>query len=513
MGMIHDKTTGHFPVHICLFFLLFLSCRQDTALERALSLAGDNRQELERVLLHYKDDSLKQEAARFLIENMPYHSYKEEFYRLPAGEEYRPRLSDFRTDEDCRRHLDSLAREGRVSEHRERRDIQNLDSAFLVRNIDLAFEAWGKPWARQVPFPVFCRCILPYRTSRECPSGLRKEMMDRFIPLLDSAGVSSPLEACSVLNEKLGTVMKYKKSPFPFYPTIEETYACGTAQCEGLCDLGLFVMRAVGIPVAMEQTLWTRMDLGHKWGAVWHGGRFYPFSPGEHFPGGYLPILNGKPNLRPAKVYRSHFSPYLLPGKGGAADDGYVCWLKSPLLEDVTGEYLDAAMDIRVVADRIREFPNSSGQVYLCAYNYYKWEPVALGCRADSVCMFHRVGGDNIFIVADSPAKGQLRYLTSPFHVDARGHIRKFIPCPVNRLTFTLPKRKRLARRPHTLHYWDPGTASFCMLEHSSGTDSTQTYTDIPENALLWFTVPDHIVNQRVFFIENDSVITMNLKR
>lgn len=482
-------------------------------MERALSLAGENRQELEQVLLHYKDDSLKQEAARFLIEHMPYHSYKEEFYCLPGGKEYRPQLADFHTDEDCKRHLDSLAREGRVTEHRKHRDIQTLDSAFLVRNIDLAFKAWGKPWARQVPFSVFCRYILPYRTSREVPSGLREEMMERFIPLLDSAGVASPLEACSLLNEKLGTMMKYKRNSLPFYPTIEETYACGMARCEGLCDLGLFAMRAVGIPVAMDQTLWTRMDLGHKWGAVWHGGRFHPFSPGENPPGDYLQILNDKQILRPAKVYRSHFSSSSVYGKGEVADDGYVCWLKSCLLEDVTGEYLNSAIDIRVVADRIGEFPCSSGQVYLCAYNYYKWEPMAMGCRSDSLCVFRQVGGDNIFIVADSPAKGQLRFLTAPFHVDARGRIRKFVPRMENRLTFTLPKRKPLERRPHTLYYWNPETAAFSVLEHSSGTDSTQTYTNIPENALLWFTVPDRIVNQRVFFIENDSVITMHLKR
>ena len=42
-------------------------------LETALALAGSNRSELEAVLDHYADDSLKSEAARFLIENMPGH--------------------------------------------------------------------------------------------------------------------------------------------------------------------------------------------------------------------------------------------------------------------------------------------------------------------------------------------------------------------------------------------------------------------------------------------------------
>ena len=55
--------------------LLAASCglSHPDRLETALELAGDNRAELEQVLRHYADDSLKREAARFLIENMPYH--------------------------------------------------------------------------------------------------------------------------------------------------------------------------------------------------------------------------------------------------------------------------------------------------------------------------------------------------------------------------------------------------------------------------------------------------------
>lgn len=50
----------------------FFSCLPEkTALERALREAGDNRMELEKVLAYYRDDTLKYQAACFLIENMP----------------------------------------------------------------------------------------------------------------------------------------------------------------------------------------------------------------------------------------------------------------------------------------------------------------------------------------------------------------------------------------------------------------------------------------------------------
>lgn len=62
---------------LLLFFVLFsVSCTPDRQrLDAALEAAGDNRAELEKVLRHYKGDTLKYRAARFLIENMPYHTY------------------------------------------------------------------------------------------------------------------------------------------------------------------------------------------------------------------------------------------------------------------------------------------------------------------------------------------------------------------------------------------------------------------------------------------------------
>ena len=62
----------------CILFLwLFAaSCHfeENRRLKEALSLAGDNRSELEKILAHYADDPEKSKAARFLVENMPGHS-------------------------------------------------------------------------------------------------------------------------------------------------------------------------------------------------------------------------------------------------------------------------------------------------------------------------------------------------------------------------------------------------------------------------------------------------------
>ena len=62
------KNLNHILLLCCI---LVASCNRNPKLDYALSRAGDNRAELEKVLEHYQDSGLKYEAARFLIENMP----------------------------------------------------------------------------------------------------------------------------------------------------------------------------------------------------------------------------------------------------------------------------------------------------------------------------------------------------------------------------------------------------------------------------------------------------------
>ena len=61
----------------CMCMVLLCACGKQTAVEKALDEAGDNRLELLKVIDHYRNgagrDSLKLEAAMFLIGNMQGH--------------------------------------------------------------------------------------------------------------------------------------------------------------------------------------------------------------------------------------------------------------------------------------------------------------------------------------------------------------------------------------------------------------------------------------------------------
>ena len=212
---------------ICLHSCGFSKSQEESMLEYALSQAGDNRKELEYVIKYYEGDSLKREAARFLIRNMVYH----------FGYEKRERVSD----------------------------ITTLSSDYLIRNIELAFQAWPKPWNKSVSFENFCRYILPYRGLYEQPSGLREELMRTYLPLLDSLHIDNTYDAAVRLQKILRTRVTYQTEIPIHYPTAEEIHRTGVGRCDGVVLYGIQLMSAAGIPTVAEHTNWTRRNGEHYW--------------------------------------------------------------------------------------------------------------------------------------------------------------------------------------------------------------------------------------------------------
>ena len=151
--------------------MLCLACSNaDMQLNEALRLAGDNRPELEKVLVHYAQspaDSLKLRAARFLIENMPGHytlggplmeQKREEIYNTPGISYFAKRALDIVVSR-----LAVLEWEAEPIE-----DVRQISADFLIRHIDRSFECRERfPWTRELPFDIFLECVLPYRIACE----------------------------------------------------------------------------------------------------------------------------------------------------------------------------------------------------------------------------------------------------------------------------------------------------------------------------------------------------------
>ena len=183
-----------------------------TPLEIALQSAGNSRNELEKVLLYYREnssDSLKYRAVCFLIVNMPFYSYLSG-KQLENYKSYYSWLkkSKGKSPEQV---ADSVKKVfGPIGNMVRKRDILEIDSAYLCHNIEWAFKVWKEqPWGKNISFDMFCEYILPYRIDDEPLAYWREMYYEKYNSLLDSLRMSNtldkedPVVAASYLIERL----------------------------------------------------------------------------------------------------------------------------------------------------------------------------------------------------------------------------------------------------------------------------------------------------------------------
>ena len=146
--------------------LLCMACNRN--LDRALQQAGDNRAEMEKVLAHFKDDPdpLKYRAAKFLIENMPYH-YTYEGKAIEAYDSIYLQMADEPLPE--RNHFFKERTDNiRFSDQRFATDIQTVKADYLIRAIDEACDTWRRSsWQDDYDEELFFNYVLPYRILNE----------------------------------------------------------------------------------------------------------------------------------------------------------------------------------------------------------------------------------------------------------------------------------------------------------------------------------------------------------
>ncbi len=295
-----------------IFFCL-VGCRYKTdEVEVALRKAGRNRGGLERVLAHYRsapEDSLKYQAARFLISNMIYHGtlYSEGSQRLFVLLDSIQRFTEL-DHGAIELWLDSVMQEVELEKPVFIPDIGTVGGDFLIRNIDQAFEAWGSPWASELTFEEFCELTLPYRVGREQLTDWREVYRERFEPLVRGDWQVSDtgfFRMMDTLSACYNSQTFFFTQPVPEYPSWL-LLDVKRAPCKDYVNLFTMIGRATGIPVMAEFIpQWATGPMGHDWNMVRFGGKEYDFllgenyRPGEHFNKFYL--------NRAAKIYRYCF--------------------------------------------------------------------------------------------------------------------------------------------------------------------------------------------------------------
>ena len=88
-------------------------------------------------------------------------------------------------------------------------------------------------------------------------------------------------------------------------------------------------------------------------------------------------------------------------------------------------------------------------------------------------------------MVAEAESRNGLRMVGVPFYTDGKGGSFLLDTDRGTRISYTFTRKEDEPLR--ILHYWDKEADDFVRLDCDSYTDSTQTYTNIPKNALIHY--------------------------
>lgn len=463
----------------------------DTVLQRA----GDNRGQLEKVLQHFalEGDSLKKQAARFLIAGMRNHSYVT--YRLSdtAGNTIPFDAVSFPSYDSLLTAFDSLEEtHGPLEfEHDERvYDAETITADLLIQNIDLAFRAWSEyPWAGFLTFDQFCNFVLPYRGSGEPLESWRPYFLQRYAWVADST--HEPIEAARLINRDVRSWFGFDRRYY-YHPTdqgLAEMLQSGLGRCEDMTNLAIYAMRAVGLAVTSDYTPhWGNANNNHAWNAILlPNGRVVPFMGAEADPGEYA-LVN-----RPAKVYRKTFSPQ--PDNLAFIEhsqEKVPRWLGGESYQDVTADYVKP---VNVLVEMERPIPDSVDIAYLCVYNSGDWQAVDWGCLENGAVLFEDIGPEILYIPALYLNEG-IQPSGDPFilHEDGRRRVMKNSEDSLLTMTLTHTSGTRLANSTdvrfleplqdsveYKLQLWDDG---WRIIASGTARGASLILTGIPAGGL-----------------------------
>lgn len=264
MNMVLEK--NKFLILLGGILIIYLSaCTPKDNVSKALELAGNNRIELVKVLDYYRknNDSLKLQAALFLIENMPEH------YTLKskAIEVYAKKIQ--RTDSFVSTKTLNSWWKKLKKEHKSEPiyDISILKNDFLIHNIDKAVDVWkASPWKSEVDFEAFCQYILPYRFQNEMLAKYwRDSLYQAYHPLI--ANTKNIREAFAIIHDTIMRQMGRGGFSFPYLLNVIDMKRQHRATCMQRCVFLGSVLRAVGIPVSIDiVSQWANYSKsGHAW--------------------------------------------------------------------------------------------------------------------------------------------------------------------------------------------------------------------------------------------------------
>lgn len=385
-------------VILFIWMFLFLACSnyKDKRLAYALEFAGDNRVELEKVLDHYKEDPEKLTAARFLIENMPYH-FGYESWEVDTIKQIMADAIERKSlfgDDGLIVDKASIDKWKYFSPYGKKKvyDSKVIKADYLIENIDLSFEVWKKyPWNKSLSFDDFCELILPYRIADEPLSDWRKTYYDHYKLILDSLyGGTDVVQACNSINKILREEWFYYIIDFKL-PHLSADYLFKTrvGYCRDACDIATYAMRSVGIPTTTDYYIYSPdMRTWHCWDVVRDTtGVFYPF----WYTKEDVQRVLGNDGRRKGKAYRDCFGIQEERLLKFVPEKEILPFFRDCFVKDVTDNYIGMnQVSIPIHTPDVK-------YAYIGVFKNGLWEPVDIAEVQNGNAIFNNIEPDIVF--------------------------------------------------------------------------------------------------------------------
>ena len=495
-----------------LFMLLisitaFAAHQQIKSLEKALQRAGKNRYELQKVLDHYRTDSLKYQAACFLIKNMDIH-YSRTYYwadesnkKIPFDElNYNDFISSTIALDELKKNVKGLHAVPITIP-----DIEVMKSNYLINNIDNAFLAWDKKRVNKLSFSDFCEYILPYRANIEPLQSWRDKYVNGYAWIDDSLKLgktNDPLIYFTKdisLNFKNTYNIETRQDPLPRLGALQLLHR-RKGPCEDFADLAVFALRSQGFPAAVDYIpFWATSSGSHFINSTINSeNRWVAF---ESFYGGTIDIK--RLAREPSKVIRFTYSkqPGVIAEKELQSNIPNN-FMRNYNYVDVSSDYWDTK-DITCSLFPLNVKPQTA---YACVLNYQNWQPTWWGkIKGDSATFSNMPEG-----VVYLPTYYQNNKLTPAGYPVALGFNHQLVlnPDTINiRRIKILQQEKYLKFRPnkrYKLLYWDKEWRLICERTTSENTLEL-IFDNVPTNALL-ILIPEYSERkERPFIITEEG--------
>lgn len=368
---------------------------KDPQIEYALQLAKGNRPELEKVLNHYRNDSLKLEAAKFLIRNMPGHySFADSsVYRYYNALDSALNTMKGRSPWEVKDSLEVVTDHLPFSLNTATvPDVEIITADYLIQNIDTAFTHWHEgTWATHLTFEQFCEYLLPYKIDDLYALDNWREYMKstfgREIEVLQycDSYKNSAIQAATHVNKNLRNDLHPVFSTSRVFPIYR--LSTKVKQLFGLCDdytaIATAALRSCGIPVAYDFTpQWPFRSMGHTWNIVLANS-------GQHIPFGGADTDPGQPHKldeKMAKVFRKTYVANPDLQRLNETEKYIPSTFRTVFIKDVTPEYMDCA-DIEIAIDG-----EDNRYAYLAVFDNHAWVPVDFARIDNGKACFRNVG-------------------------------------------------------------------------------------------------------------------------